>query len=58
MLLGSVCILYAVFVIYLGVYAYANPDSNTAFYVDSLDTPALTKEAAVTMANDRGITVR
>lgn len=55
----SVCsILYVIFVIYLGVYAYANPDPVHAFYVDGLETPGITKETAQQLAIDRGIEVR
>ena len=33
---------YAVFVIYLGLYAYGNPDPFHCFYVDSMDTTTTT----------------
>ena len=56
--LGVFCILYLIFVIYLGVYAHANPDPAHAYYVDGLDTPGLSKEAVETMAKDRGVGVR
>ena len=56
--LGVFCIVYMVFVIYLGVYAYANPDPARCYYVDGLDTTGLSKETVETMAKDQNITVR
>ena len=49
---------YAVFVIYLGLFAYGNPDPSNCFFIDEMDTTATSKFAAVTMAIDRGIRVR
>ena len=31
--------IYAVFVVYLGLFAYGYPDPNHCYYIDGLDTP-------------------
>lgn len=40
---GIFGVLYMIFVICEGVYAYGGPDAKHAFYIEGLDTPALTK---------------
>lgn len=42
-ILGVVSVTYFIFMIYLGVYAYGNPDPKSAFYVDGVDSTALTR---------------
>lgn len=49
---------YTVFIIYLGLYAYGNPDPYHCFYIDGLDTPGTSKANAKDLAEDRGIEVR
>ena len=49
---------YAVFVVYLGLFAYGNPDPNHCFYVDGLDTPAKSKQSVMILAGDRDIRVK
>ena len=49
---------YTVFVIYLGLYAYGNPDPNHCFYIDGLDTSGTSRANAIDLAIDRGIEVR
>ena len=56
--LSAFCILYLIFVVYLGVYAYSNPDPAHSYYIDGLDTPGVTKDAALTLAKERDIGVR
>jgi len=55
---GTFVVLYAIFVIYLGVYAYGSPDPVHSYYIDGLDTTGLSKASAETMAKDRGIAIR
>ena len=49
---------YIVFVIYLGVYTFNNPDPKNCFFIDGLDKTAPTKLAAVKLAADRDIPVK
>lgn len=56
--LSVLSILYAIFVIYQGIYAYANPDPAHCYYIDGLDTPSLTRDGAETLAKERGIAIR
>lgn len=49
---------YAVFVVYLGLYAYGNPDPAHCYFIDGLDTTGTTRANAVTLAEDRGIEVK
>merc|ERR1712060_677240 len=51
-MLGVMSALYLVWFIYLGVYAYANPDKKAAFYIDGLDEVALTRDAILTKAGE------
>ena len=55
---GILVLLYAMFVVYLGVYGYANPDPESCFYIDRIDTPSLTREGAEEFAKEKGIDVR
>ena len=55
---GTFVVLYAIFVIYLGVYAYGGVDPAHSFYIDGLDTTGLSKASAETMAKDRGVAIR
>ena len=55
---STVIILYAVFMIYLGIYAYGNPDPSRSFYIDGLDTTGLTAEAVETLARSEDIKIR
>ena len=48
---------YIVFVIYLGLYAYDNPDPENCFYIDGLDKTTPTKLEAINLAIDRGIPI-
>ena len=52
---GVFGVLYLIFVICEGIYAYGGPDSKHAFYIEGLDTPALTKSASITLAKDLDI---
>ena len=55
---GILAIGYLVLMIYLGIYAYGNPDPKTAFYVDGVESVALTKEAITASATKFGVRVR
>ena len=50
--------IYAVYVIYTGLYAYGNPDPLHCYYIDELDTPGKTKANVSAIANDRDITIK
>ena len=56
--MGVCSLLYAIFVIYLGIYAYANPDPSHSYYIDGLDTTGMSRMAAETLAKERGIPVK
>ena len=58
-LIGSVIILtlFIVLTVYCGVYAYNSPDPANAWIIKGIDSPSLTKEAAVDKATAEGITV-
>ena len=55
---GLLAIGYLVLMIYLGIYAYGNPDPKTAFYIDGVDAVSLNKEAISASATKYGVTVR
>lgn len=55
---GILLVLYLVFVICMGVYGYGGPDMKNAWYIDGVDTPALTKKGAITIATERKIEVK
>ena len=42
---GSFSLLYFIFMIFMAVYGWSNPDPANCFFIDGLDTPALTKAA-------------
>ena len=56
--LGAAAITYGVFFIYLGIYGYNNPDPEHAYFIDGVDKPALTREAALSLASAANVTVR
>ena len=43
--LGTYSLLYVIFMAYLAVYGWKNPDPANCFFIDGLDAPGLTKEA-------------
>ena len=53
-----ITILYAIFVVYLGVFAHGNPDPPHCYFIDGLTTTGLTKAAVSTLATERGIPIR
>ena len=55
---GIVVILYAMLVVYLGVFGYANPDPMNCYYVEGIETPTTTKAAAEAAAKEKGIEVK
>ena len=55
---GIIVILFSMLVIYLGVYGYANPDPEHCYYVDGVDQPATTRDAAEKLANDKGVEIK
>ena len=40
------------------MYGYGGPDSKHAFYIDGVDTPAMTKKGAITIATERKIEIK
>ena len=42
---GTYSALYVLFMSFLAVYGWKNPDPANCFFIDGLDAPALTKEA-------------
>ena len=56
--LSVVSVTYFVFMIYLGIYAYGNPDPASAYFVDGVDSTALTRVAIVNKAGELDIAVR
>ena len=57
-LLGAFVILYTIFVVYLGIFSYGNPDPVHCHYIEGLDTPGLSRAAVTTLANERAIPIR
>jgi len=55
---GTFAVLYLTFVICEGVYGYGGPDAKHAFYIEGLDTPALSLKGSVILANDLKIDVK
>ena len=55
---GILAILYLILMIYLGIYAYGNPDPKNAFYVDGVDSIALNRESITSSAAKYGVKVR
>ena len=51
-------ILYAIFVVFLGVFAHGTVDPLHCYYIDGVETPGLTKDAVSKLATDRDIPVR
>jgi hypothetical protein len=58
-LIGTVIILtlFITLTVYCGVYAYNNPDPGNAWIIKGVDSPSLTKSAAVDKATADGVTV-
>jgi len=52
-----ISIFYALFIIYLGIYGYGNPDPEHAFYIDGLEKPTTTKTLAESLAKDKNIEI-
>lgn len=48
--LGAAIAVFNVIVVFLGIYAYGNPDPRHCFYINGLDTTALNKQSAITLA--------
>ena len=44
---GTYSLLYVIFMAYLAVYGWKNPDPANCFFVDGLEQPGLTKEAVI-----------
>mmetsp|Transcript_34 Transcript_34/g.57 ORF Transcript_34/g.57 Transcript_34/m.57 type:complete len:172 (+) Transcript_34:284-799(+) len=55
---GIIVILFSLLIIYLGVYGYANPDPEHCYYVEGLDTTAITKPGAEQLAKDKNVELR
>ena len=55
---GVAAVVYLIFFIYLGVYGFANPDPAHAYFIDGVNKPALTREAAISLAAENNVTVR
>jgi len=49
---------YLVLMIFLGIYAYGNPDPKTAFYIFGVDSVALNKETITASAVKFGVTIK
>ena len=56
--LGVFVLLYSIFVVYLGIYSYGNPDPAHCYYIDGQDTTGLSKTVATTLADERSIQIR
>ena len=46
-----------VLIVFLGIYAYGNPDPLHCYYVKGVDTTAVDKNSALILAEDRAIPV-
>lgn len=55
---GSYALLYSIFTIYMAVYGYGGPDPKNCFYVDGVDSTAITREAAIGTATAAGVQVK
>mmetsp|Transcript_25131 Transcript_25131/g.29494 ORF Transcript_25131/g.29494 Transcript_25131/m.29494 type:complete len:311 (+) Transcript_25131:50-982(+) len=55
---GIFLVLYLVFVVCEGIYGYSGPDMKTAWYIDGVDTPSLSRKGAITMATEREIPIK
>ena len=55
---GSYSLLYVIFMAFLAVYGWKNPDPANCFFIDGLDAPALTKELITEQAAAKGVAVR
>lgn len=56
--MGVAVVLYAILVAYLGIFGYNNPDPESCFYIDGVDTTAKTRVAAVNKAVEAEVKVR
>ena len=52
---GTYALLYFIFLICMAVYGYGGPDPKNCFYVDGINSVALTREAAIGSADAAGI---
>ena len=55
---GLVTTAYVVFICFLGIYAYGNPDPPHSYYIEGLETPGLTKNTVRKLAFERGIKIK
>lgn len=51
-------IVYAIVMIYLGIYAYGNPDPNECFFVDGVESTRRSRAAIIAEAGTLGVEVR
>ena len=49
-IMGVTVVLYTILIVYLWIFGYSNPDPESCFYIDGLDTTAKTRVAAVNKA--------
>ena len=49
---------YTIFIVYLGVYAFNDPDPKGSFYVDGVDEVALTRESIIAKAGEESVDVK
>ena len=56
--MGVAVVLYILLVVYLGIFGYNNPDPESCFYIDGVDTTAKTRIAAVNKAVEVEVKVR
>lgn len=56
--LGVFSVLYLVFIGYLGTYGYSNPDAKNAFYIEGLDSVAVSQQDARDQAALLNVAVR
>lgn len=56
--LGVIIVGYLVLLVFLGIYGYNNADPSHAYFVPGVDKPALTRPAAISLAESAGVAVR
>ena len=56
-LVAMVIIAFNVLIVFLGIYAYGNPDPLHCYYIKGVDTTAIDRNSALILAEDRAIPV-
>lgn len=56
--IATTVILYTVFVFFLGIYGYNNPDPDACYFIEGLETTELTRADAISKAASLGVPVK